>query len=174
VPSSNHVRARSFGAASMHSALPPSGAPAGTAVITIVGASGFPSSADLYILVTQMSPKEKVVGKTKHHKSSTGQWGFDETFRLSCSPDSQFKIEARGEHLFGSDDELGEHFYFVDDSGSGEVKEIAVGTGTVTIKSIFQAAESNGLVPDSPRSGMRRSFLSKREGRSSREVTPNP
>jgi Ca2+-dependent lipid-binding protein len=174
VPSSNHVRARSFGAASMHSGLPPTGAPAGAATITVVGASGFPPSADLYILVTQMSPKEKVVGKTKHHKSSTGQWGFDETFRLSCSPDSQFKIEARGEHLFGSDDELGEHFYFIDDSGSGEVKEIDVGSGTVTIKSNFQAAESNGLVPDSPRSGMRRSFLSKREGRSSREVTPNP
>ncbi|KAI9166928.1 hypothetical protein HJFPF1_03043 [Paramyrothecium foliicola] len=171
VPNSNHVRARSFGAASMNSAMPP-GAPGGTATFTVVGASGFPPSSDLYVSITQISPNNKAVGKTKHHKTSTGQWNFDETFRFACTPDAQFKVEARGEHLFGSDDELGEHVYFVDESGSGEPKEISVGSGTVVIKSTFQSAESN-LLPDSPKSHTRRSFLSKREGRS-RETTPNP
>lgn len=169
---SNHVRARSFGATSMNGAVPP-GAPGGTASFTVVGASGFPPSADLYIMITQIAPKEKTVGKTKHFKSSAGQWTFDETFKFPCTPDAQFKVEARGEHLFGSDDELGEHIYFVDESGSTEPKELSVGSGTVTLKSAFQSAESS-LVPDSPRSHMRRSFLSKRDGRNSRETTPNP
>lgn len=169
---SGHVRARSFGAASMNGAIP-SASPGGTATFTVVGATGFPPAADLYIMITQISPKEKTVGKTKHFKASTGQWTFDETFKFQCTPDAQFKVEARGEHLFGSDDELGEHIYFVDESGSPEPKELSVGSGTVTLKSSFHSTESS-LVPDSPRSHMRRSFLSKREGRGSRETTPNP
>ncbi|KAH7170581.1 C2 domain-containing protein [Dactylonectria macrodidyma] len=167
-----HTRSKSIGQSSIHSILP-GGAPGGTAHFTVVGATGFPPASDLYIIITQISPKEKSVGKTKHYKSGTGQWSFDETFKFHCSPDAQFKVEAKGEHLFGSDDELGEHVYFVDETGSGSSKDLAVGSGTVTIKSNFQHAEP-ALTPDSPKAHLRRSFLSKREGRSSRETTPNP
>ncbi|KAL7960559.1 C2 domain-containing protein [Trichoderma compactum] len=167
---SGHNRTRSFGSSSVHSAMG-FGAPTGTATFTVVGASGYSQSTDLYILITQISPREKIVGKTKHYKSPTGQWTFDETFRFSCTPDAQFKIEARGEHLFGSDDGLGEHFYFVDETGSAGAKDFSVGAGTVTVKSSFQHAEEK--YPDSPKSFSRRGFLSKREARS-RDPTPNP
>ena len=173
-PTSNggfgHSRTKSFGASSVHSATP-SAAPGGSGTLTIVGASGFPPSADLYISVRQISPKEKSVGKTKHQKSSTGQWNFGETFKIAGSADAQYKIEAKGNHSFGKDDDFGDHIYFVDDSGSGATKDITVGSGTVTLKSNFQSVESS-LGTESPRASMRRSFLSKRDPRSSRESTP--
>jgi hypothetical protein len=169
--SNGHARTKSFGASSTHSGMPGS-ANNGTASFTVVGASDFPSGTDLYISITQISPREKAIGKTKHHKSSTGQWTFDETFTISCAPDAQFKVEAKGDHTFSSDDDLGEHIYFVDDSGSGQAKSLTVGSGTVTLKSSFQAAEPS--YADSPKSTLRRSFLSKREPRASRESTPNP
>lgn len=168
-----HSRTRSFGAMSARSSHVPGGS-SGTASFTVVSASGYPPSSDLYVSITQISPKDKSVGKTKHFKSSSGQWSFDETFQTQCTPDSQFKIEVKGEHLFGSDDELGEHVYFVDESSGGAAKELIVGSGTVTIKSSFQATESSNLSASPRGSGVRRSFLSKREGRTSREVTPNP
>ncbi|KAK5990308.1 hypothetical protein PT974_08575 [Cladobotryum mycophilum] len=167
----HHTRTRSFGGSSAHSGFFPGGAPAGTATFTVVGASGYPSSTDLYIIITQIAPKEKVVGKTRHFKSSSGQWNYDETFKFLCAADAQFKVEARGEHLFGSDDGLGEHLYVVDESGTAASKELGIGSGTVIIRSSFQPAEQN--YPDSPKSH-RRSFLNKREGRNSRETTPNP
>ncbi|KAI5465856.1 C2 domain-containing protein [Mariannaea sp. PMI_226] len=167
-----HTRSRSVGQASIHSTLP-GGACGGTANFTVVGATGFPPSTNLYVLITQISPKEKTVGKTKHFKSGTGEWAFDESFKFHCSPESQFKIEAKGEHLFGSDDDLGEHIYFVDETGTNTPKDLSVGSGMVTIRSNFQPTESS-LAPDSPKAHVRRSFLSKREGRTSRETTPNP
>lgn len=171
----HHHRTKSFGSSSRRNNSPPPTAGSGTATITVVGAIGYPSSADLYVMITQISPKEKVVGKTKHFKSSSGQWQFDDTFRVSCTPDAQFKIEVKGEHLFGSDDDLGEHIYFVDESSSGGVKDLSVGSGTVAIKSSFQGSDSSTLSSDSPKSTHpRRSFLSKRDvSRGSREVTPN-
>lgn len=168
--SNGHTRNKSIGQSSIHSTLPGSG---GTAMFTVVGAAGFPPSSDLYIHITQTSPKEKNVGKTKHFKSSSGNWSFDETFKFHCSPDAQFKIEAKGEHRFGSDDVFGEHVYYVDETGAATAKDVAVGSGTVTIKSTFQSAEPS-LAPDSPKAHLRRSFLSKRDGRASRETTPNP
>ncbi|KAH7329263.1 C2 domain-containing protein [Stachybotrys elegans] len=170
----SHIRTKSFGSQSAHHASATASGPSpGTATFTVIEAEGFPASADLYVMITQVAPREKVVGKTKHFKSSTGEWTFEETFKFPCSPDAQFKVEARGEHLFGSDDELGEQMYVVDDSNSGLPKALNVGGGFVTIKSSFQPAESS-LAPDSPRSTVRRSFLSKRETRGSRETTPNP
>ena len=172
-PTSNgHTRSKSIGQSSTHSANP-GAPPSGTASFTVVEASGFPPASDLYVVITQINPKEKTVGKTKHFKSNSGQWTFGETFKFPCSPDAQFKIEAKGQHTFSSDDDLGEHIYFVDESGSSVAKELSVGSGTVMLKSSFQATESN-LVPDSPKAHMRRSFMSKRDGRPSREVTPNP
>lgn len=169
--SMGHSRAKSIAASSMHSAAPGGGS-AGTATFTVVGASGYPASTDLYVVVSQMAPKEKAVGKTKHYKSSTSEWSFDETFTARCSSDAQFKVEVKGDHFIGSSDDLGEHVYFVDETGNAAPKELSIGGGTVTIKSNFQAAESSA--PDTPRSHLRRSLLGKREGRPSKEMTPNP
>lgn len=168
--SPGHGRAKSMTGSSIHSGVAGSG-PAGSASFTVVSASGFPPSSNLYISISQTSPREKTIGKTKHHKARDGQWTFGETFTAKCAADAQFKVEARGEHTFGSDDSLGQHVYFVDDSGSGQEKELPVGSGTVVVKSTFQGAESS-LSAESPRSTLRRSLLSKREARGSRESTP--
>ncbi|KJZ79031.1 hypothetical protein HIM_01804 [Hirsutella minnesotensis 3608] len=169
--SMKHQRTKSIAASSIYSAAPGGGS-AGTATFTVVSASGYPASTDLFVVISQLAPKEKVVGKTKHHKSPTAEWTFDETFTARCASDAQFKIEVKGDRFIGSSDELGEHIYFVDESGSAAPKELTIGGGTVTIKSNFQPSESG--VPDTPKSHIRRSFLGKREGRSSRETTPNP
>ncbi|KAH6634070.1 C2 domain-containing protein [Chaetomium sp. MPI-SDFR-AT-0129] len=168
----HHSRTKSVGASSVHSAISP-GASSGTASFTVISASGFPASTDVYITVTQLREgKSKQVGKTKHHKSSSGTVKFDETFRIQCTPDSQFKIEAKEHHTFGSDHPLGEMLYFVDETNSGAEKTLPVGSGTVVVKSSFVPStddSSDGKpVPDSPKStkssaGVRRSFLNKRD-----------
>ncbi|KAH8890839.1 tricalbin [Thozetella sp. PMI_491] len=171
----NHARTRSIGASSVHSAIVP-GASSGTAVFTVVSASDFPPSSDVYVTLTQTKDgKTKVVGKTKHHKSATGTIKFDETFKISCTPDSQFKLEVKEHNTFSSDDDLGSALYFVDESGTDQEKEVKVGSGKVAIKSSFTPSEST-LGTESPRSsGLRRSFLSKRDAKiPSRETTPVP
>ncbi|KAK3694268.1 C2 domain-containing protein [Podospora appendiculata] len=169
----NHSRTRSMGASSVHSAITP-GASSGTATFTILSASGFPPSSDIYISVTQVKDgKSKLVGKTKHHKSATGTFKFDESFKISCTPDSQFKVEAKEHHVLTSDELLGESFYFIDEAGQD--KEVKVGSGVVVIKSTFASSESSSLAAESPRSPhLRRSLLGKRESKlPSREGTPS-
>ncbi|RDA89729.1 hypothetical protein CP533_6852 [Ophiocordyceps camponoti-saundersi (nom. inval.)] len=169
----SHGRTKSIAASSMHSLSPGAGnGSAGKATLTVVKASGYPSSTDLYVVVSQMAPKEKVIGKTKHFKSSSSEWAFDETFNVRCNSDAQFKIEVKVDRFLGSDEELGEHVYFVDETGAATPKDLHVGGGVVTIKSNFQPSDAQA---ESPRShNLRRSFLGKRgEGRSSREATPN-
>ncbi|PFH58476.1 hypothetical protein XA68_13618 [Ophiocordyceps unilateralis] len=167
----SHGRTKSMTASSMHSMSPGGAGATGKATFTVVKASGYPASTDLYVAVSQMAPKEKAVGKTKHFKSSSSEWVFDETFSVRCSSDAQFKIEVKVDRFLGSDDDLGEHVYFVDETGAASPKELSVGGGVVTIKSSFQPSEEPA---ESPRShNLRRSFLGKRDGRSSREATPN-
>ncbi|ORY66524.1 C2 domain-containing protein [Pseudomassariella vexata] len=162
-----HHRAPSMGGLSVHS-LAPGSAGSGTATFLVVSASGFPPSADVYVTIRQLTPKERAVGKTKHHKSPQGLVRFDETFKHTCNADTQFRIEVKDHNTFGSDDDLGEALYFVDDTASGSEKEIKVGSGSVIMKSSFVETQA-----ESPRAGIRRSFLSKRETRGSREVTPS-
>lgn len=160
----HHTRTRSVGASSVHSAIYP-GASSGTATFNVVSATGFPPSADVYVIITQTKDgKTKQVGKTKHRKSSSGTIKFDETFKIQCTPDAQFKVEAKEHHTFGSDDPLGETLYFVDETNSGQEKQLSIGSGSVWIKSSFVPTEEKGL-PDSPKStsGIRRSFLSKKD-----------
>ncbi|CRK24512.1 hypothetical protein BN1723_013335 [Verticillium longisporum] len=88
---------------------------------------------------------------------------FNESFKWTCTPDTQFKIEVKGDRTFRSADDLGDVPYVVDDSGSGAERVLKAGGGTVTVKSTFTPTPQE---PDSPRSTMRRSFLSKRESRS--------
>nr|CDP22608.1 Putative tricalbin [Podospora anserina S mat+] len=160
----HHTRTRSVGASSVHSAIYP-GASSGTATFNVVSATGFPPSADVYVIITQTKDgKTKQVGKTKHRKSSSGTIKFDETFKIQCTPDAQFKVEAKEHHTFGSDDPLGETLYFVDETNSGQEKQLSIGSGSVWIRSSFVPTEEKGL-PDSPKStsGIRRSFLSKKD-----------
>lgn len=178
-----HSRTTSFGAASIHSAM--GGSPAtGTATFTIVSATGFPPSSDVYVVVQQKAPKSKTIGKTKHHKAHDGVFKYGETFKCSCAPDAAFVIQAKENHTFSSDEDLGEHFLPVHDDAE---KEYPVGSGSVLVKTTFVSSEPNGgesLNPGSPaRPFSRRSFMAKRESRSvsrasmsrgSRDPTPNP
>ncbi|RDW73981.1 putative transmembrane protein [Coleophoma crateriformis] len=176
-PGSSHQRTKSFGAASMHSNAGTSPGPAstGTANFTIVSATGYPPSSSILVYVKQLGSKTKVIHKTKHIKSPSGVVTFDESFKCSCSADTQFQIQVKAHATFGSDDDLGEALFFVDESGSGEEKSVKAGSGTVVVKSNFVLASTNGP-GESPRGGVasgsfRKSMLSK-NGRASREITP--
>ncbi|KAI0022961.1 tricalbin [Xylariomycetidae sp. FL0641] len=155
---SPHGRTSSLGGVSVHS-MAPGTAGAGKATFTVVSASGYPPSADIYVLIRQLAPKEKTVGKTKHHESPDGV-RFEETFTHTCTADTQFRIEVKDHHTFGSDDDLGEALYFVDEAGTGE-KEIKVGNGTVVLKSTFVEHTAESPRPPTSASGVRRSFLSR-------------
>jgi hypothetical protein len=173
-PGSPHHRTKSFGGSSIHSAVVgPSGAAMGTAYFTIVSATDYPASANVTVYIKQLSPKPKVIHKTDHVKSSSGTVSFSdkkESFKCTCSADTKFQIQVKGHNTFGSDDDLGETLFFVDDSGTGQEKSFTVGSGQVVLKSSF--FEQNGGM-DSPKSGFRRSLLTKKDSaRNSRETTP--
>lgn len=164
-----HNRTTSFGAQSMHSAIIP-GAGDGTATFTIVSASGYPPSSDVYVVVQQKAPKTKTIGKTKHHKASDGNLTFGETFKCVCAPEATFALQVKENHTFSSDEDLGEQFLPVDNDAE---KEYSVGGGTVLVRTTFTPSESTGgapagsLTPNSPaRPFSRRSFMGKRESRS--------
>lgn len=153
----------------------------GTAHITIVSASGFSSSANLRVIVRVQGTKgAKEVHKTKAHKSGGNPVQYDDAFKVPhATADAQYQLRVVDHSTFGSDDNLGEALFFVDDQGSvaGQDKTVSVGEGTVTIRSSFAPSESAlrpstshstaGDTPDgadSPDSRKlpRRSFLSKR------------
>jgi len=109
----------------------------------VASAQGYPASADVYVVIKQLTPKPKTVGKTPHHKSADQHVVLDQTFKCPCTPDSQFLIQVKGQHTL-RDDDLGQAPYFVDESGSGAAKEVKVGAGSVTIRSSFAPAEDQG------------------------------
>ena len=180
---SPHTRTKSFGASSRQSAIF-GGAESphpGTAHFTVLSASGYPASAAVQVHIKQLGPKSKVVHTTEHIKSPSAAVTFNEkkeTFKVACSPDTQFQISVKAHSTFGRDDDLGEGMLVVDESGSGEGKTCHVGTGQVVVKSSFvpAAQQENGI--DSPRTssaGFSRLLARKdkdREGRGSRDVTP--
>lgn len=170
----SHSRAKSFGANSSNSVSGAAiqNAAMGTAHFTVVSTSGYPPSSSIMVYVKQLSNK-KTIHKTKHIKSPTGNVKFDECFKYTCSADTQFQIQVKAHSTFGSDDDLGEALFFVDERETGQEKSIKAGSGSVIIKSSFVPSE-NGLA-ESPKNGLRRSLLSKsHNGRGSREVTPTP
>jgi Ca2+-dependent lipid-binding protein len=175
-----HARTKSFGASSMHSTLQSGLAATGTASFTILSASGYPPSSNVMVFIKQVGTKSKTVHKTEHIKSGTGTVTFNdkkESFKCSCSADTQFQIQVKGHNTFGSDDDLGEGLFFVDESGTGLEKHVKAGSGYVVLKNNFVLnPTTDGAGDNSPKSGgLRKSFLSKREnGRASREVTPTP
>jgi hypothetical protein len=177
----NHSRTRSFGQSSMHSTAfgTPGAVPTGTANFTIVSASGYPPASNIMVYMKQLGHKTKVIHKTDHIKSPSGTVSFNdrkESFKCACSADTQFQVQVKGHNTFGSDDDLGEGLFFVDESGTGQEKQVRAGSGHVVIKSNFILTPEEGG-SDSPRGGIRRSFLSKKEpsnGRTSRDITPTP
>ena len=157
-----HTRTRSFGGASMVSATggAPNKAKTGNATFTIVSASGYPSSSKVQVHVKQIGTRgAKDVHKTKGIKSSSGevQWQ-GETFKLSCTPDTQFQVAVKDDKFLG-DDALGEALFFVADSSTGSERTIDVGSGKVTLKTVFTPAEEG--LNTSPRAAQRKSFLSR-------------
>jgi Ca2+-dependent lipid-binding protein len=166
-----HSRSKS-GAGSIYSTATgaPGSAATGTANFTIVSATGYPPSESIMVYVKKVSDK-RPIHKTKHIKSPSGQITFNEDFKCPCSADTQFQLQVKAHSTFGSDDDLGESIFFVDESGTAQDKSVAAGSGSVVIRSNFVLTEN---VTDSPKGGLRRSFLSKKEnGRMSREVTPS-
>ncbi|KAL3424867.1 C2 domain-containing protein [Phlyctema vagabunda] len=173
----NHGRTRSFGATSMHSMAggSPGPAPTGTASFTIVSATGYPPSSSIMVYIKQIGSKSKVLHKTKHIKSPSGSVQFDESFKCSCSADTQFQVQVKAHATFGSDDDLGEGLFFVDESGTGQEKTVKAGSGSVTLKSNFVLALTSNGGDSSPRAsgvGFRKSILGGKNGRNSRDVTP--
>jgi hypothetical protein len=173
-----HQRTKSLAASSMHSAaVGGSNAATGTANFSVVSATGYPASANVMVYVKQLGAKPKVIHKTDHIKSSSGTVTFSdkkESFRCNCTADTQFQIQVKGHNTFGSDDELGEALFFVDETGTGQEKSITVGSGQVVVKSNFVLAEQQAAGTDSPKSSFRRSLLTKKDSsaRNSRESTP--
>ncbi|KAI9814697.1 MAG: hypothetical protein M1832_005696 [Thelocarpon impressellum] len=164
-----HSRSRSFGAQSIKSITggKAAGPDAGTASFTIISASGYPASAHVRVHVKQISLKgAREVHKSKAMKSNQGlvQWE-SETFKLSCTPDTQFQVQVKDHATFGSSTDLGEGLLFIDESTAGSEKAVKAGTGTVVLRSSFVPAESSGSFRDSPKSngGSRRSFLHRKE-----------
>jgi len=160
-------------------------ASSGTASFTILSASGYPPASNVMVYIKQLGSKAKVIHKTEHIKSASGTVTFNdkkESFKCSCSADTQFQIQVKGHNTFGSDDDLGEGLFYVDESGTGLEKQVKAGSGHVVLKSNFVLTPtpengSNGA-ENSPRGsngGFRKSLLSKRDGgRNSRDVTPTP
>jgi hypothetical protein len=157
----------------------------GTANITVVSASGYPTSANLRVIVSRPTSRgTKELHKTKAHKNSNGSITYDDSFRVpNITADKQYSIKVVDHATFGSDDVLGEGVFFVDDQGSvaGQDKTISAGEGEVVIRSSFAPSESSlrpttshstagggelseGAESPDSRKLPRRSFLSKRGG----------
>ena len=172
-PLSTHSRSKSSN--SMVGGTP-KGADSGIASFIIVSATGYPPDADVRVHVKMLGAKgAKEVFKTKAVKSSSGAVEYDtshENFKVSCSADAQFQVSVKVKETW-KDKDLGEGMFFVSDQGSGSEQAVKAGSGTVTIRSSFAAADSgypDGLKPtasgrDSPDSKRenRRSFFSRRD-----------
>ncbi len=185
-PSTPHHRHRSWGARSIASTTggpAPSiaGADTGTASLTIVSASGYPPGTHLRVHIkldgagSKGSPKE--VHKTKDVKAPGGEAQFageHESVRVPCTADAQFRVVVKDHNTFGSDDELGEAPFFVDDQGlGGAEREVRVGPGKVVLKSSFAPAAEGLGMGLSPARTLRKSFIGTRRDGRERSVTPN-
>ncbi|ORY04571.1 hypothetical protein BCR34DRAFT_604821 [Clohesyomyces aquaticus] len=177
---SPHNRHKSWGAQSFASGFGGSvggQGDQGTATITIVSANDFPVGTNVRVHVRLEGAKGKEVHKTKHLKAPSGSVSFEgETFKVPCTADSQFKLIVKDHATFGSDEELGEALFFLDDQGTGGTeKSVPVGDGSVVVRSSFtgKGEEREGSVVNSPKSEKfsRRGLLSRGRDRE-RSVTP--
>jgi Ca2+-dependent lipid-binding protein len=173
LPQTPHKRERSFGQYSQSPAVEQ-----GTATVSVLSASGFQADTKLEIRILHDSAKGlKEILKTKATKTKTGEMTYDdETKKVPCNADQQFRVMAFDSHTFGSDDQLGEQSFFINDQSAGGTQEVKVGSGVVVIRSSFVPNDASSLrpdsaAPDSPASkhkGMGR-LMSRKE----RSVTPS-
>ncbi|KAI9730690.1 MAG: hypothetical protein M1834_005658 [Cirrosporium novae-zelandiae] len=167
-----HNRSKSVGSTMSGFGGTPGGAERGTASFTILSAYGYPASTNVRVHIKAISTKgtSKDIHKTKTIKAPTGQVSWDkESFTFHCAADTQFQIQVKDHATFGSDDELGETLFFVDDTSGGSEKTLKVGNGNVTLRTGFTPSDSGSESPASTRGGLRpRSLLNKREVSGSR------
>ncbi|GAB7341289.1 hypothetical protein MBLNU457_7560t1 [Dothideomycetes sp. NU457] len=172
----SQTRSRSLGGGTS-----PGMAESGTATISVVSASGFPVGSHVQVRVTNESTKKEVL-KTRAVKTKTGEVTWDaETEKTSASADDQFRM-AVVDHGTFNHKPLGDALFFVDDQGAGGGRSVAVGSGSVVIRSSFEPVNGGLLAPnaetasivsgmnkDSPAGkSLRRSFMNRRD----RSVTP--
>lgn len=176
-----HKRYQSLGAQSMASTIGGGlgAADQGIGNISVLSASGFPPGTNLRTHIRLENSKgTKEVHKTKHIKAPAGSVQFDnETFKVPCTADSSFRVVVKDHATFGSDDELGEAQFFLDDQGAGGEKSIKVGDGVVVIRSSFTRnggdSRRGSVVSGAPKSPTsRKGLLSRGRDRESRSVTP--
>ena len=146
--------------------------------VTVVSAAGFKQDTKLQVKVLVDGAKGlKEVLKTRSVKAKSGDATYEnETKRFPCSADNQFRVHVFDDHTFGSDEDLGEGTFFINDQSSGGQQEVRVGNGTVVIQSSFQPSDAASTRPgssmaDSPAAKNRNlgRLLTKRE----RSVTPS-
>jgi C2 domain len=145
------------------------GAENGTANFTVISATGFPPSAEVRVEVKMVGPKgSKSIHKTKAIESSSGtvEFGDRETFKISCSADTQFQIFVQDHGTFKSKD-LGDGTFFVSDQGIGSEQSVTAGPGTVVLRSSFSPSTGGHTESLKPTSSGRDSPDSKRESRRS-------
>lgn len=149
-PGTPHSRVRSMGGASIAGAGGASPGRAsmavdnGTAVLSIVSATGFSTGKKIEVRVAHDSArglKEVIRTKPMKTKGEAVAWEDGIEKRVPCQADAQFRISVREHHLMGSGEELGESAFFIDDtSPGGSEKELRVGSGTVVVRSRFEAS----------------------------------
>ncbi|SMR43530.1 unnamed protein product [Zymoseptoria tritici ST99CH_3D1] len=166
-PTTPHKRVLSAGG------LSTAGPDAGTATISVLGASGFEADTKLEVhILHEAKHGMKDLFHTKAVKSKTGEVSYDDDpKKLSCTAATQFKVVVKNDKSFGRDETLGESLFFVNDQASGGEQDVKVGDGVVHIKSSFLPADAKSLGrSDSPGQGSNKfgRLLSKRE----RSVTP--
>ena len=196
----NHARspsAKSFGPSLNNTPIGKGDGAAGTAEISILSASGYPSGTKVQVYIKQLPTsaigskgQAKDLLKTKPLKASSPEtpvsWadsaaGSSETLKHPCSPETQFQIQVKNHSTFGGGDDLGQALFVVDDSSGSEGSErtVKVGAGEVKVRSRFVMADAGSTTGGQSLGGggdswkgKRRSFLSKRES-SSRGGTPS-
>ena len=174
-PSPSHSRTKSAGSQSAFGASL-GGADTGTASISIVSASGYPAKANVQIHVTQETGAHKVpkeIIKTAHIKSGQSQVvQFPQVTKQvpNVTADAQYKLVVKDHSTFGSDEELGEAVFFVEDQGSGGgERTLTAGEGTVVIRTGFALDDTQSITPSQAGSTFKRSmFGTKRESREDR------
>lgn len=176
-PGTPHSRSRSFGNATS----PP--AETGTASISVLSASGFPSGTKVEVKILHDGPQGlKEIIRTKPLKTKGEEVSWADSHlekRINCTADSGFRAVVSDHHTFGGGEELGEAQFFIDDQGTGGEKEIKVGSGSVVVRSSWRpntadSASMLGSIRGSPgganlSGSVRRSFMGRRE----RSVTPS-
>ncbi|OJD36623.1 membrane bound c2 domain protein [Diplodia corticola] len=178
-PTTPHQRHKSMGAASIASGFGPSpgGAETGVASIAILTAMGYPPSANVRVHLAMLNNRNqlKEIHKTKDIKSSSGTVDFDphrETVRTQCTADTQFKITVKDHSTWGSDDELGEHVFFLDDQGSGGTEKVVkAGAGSVLLRTSFMSSDQmSNAASGSPKSIRTRGFTDCKNGTRSKQA----